>query len=108
MRRRDFLKYSASVAAVAAAGGATRIAAAQEPPITVLEEFDHLGHHVKIVETPGGVLQASVDGRVLAPGVLARLKNGKVISALLPFQPQPTPGAMVRSLLSHDGQLFIL
>jgi hypothetical protein len=108
MRRREFLKYSAGVVVVAAAGGATRLAAAQEPPVTVVDEFDYLGRHVKIVETAGGVLVVFVDGRVLAPEVLARLRNGKVVSALLPFQPQPSPRALLRELLNNDGRLFIL
>jgi hypothetical protein len=109
MRRREFLKYGAGFIALSAGGAATQLAGAQVPPaLDVIDEFDYRGRHVVIAQDAAGVLLVFVNGRQLARGALARLANGKLISGLLPFQPQPTPRALVRSLLDNDGQLFIL
>ena len=108
MRRREFLKYGSGLVILAAAGGATRLAGAQVPPLEVVEEFTYRGRNVQIVKTPADVLLVFVDGRELAAGALIPIRGNRFVSTLLPFQPQPTPGALVRSLLDNDGRLFIL
>jgi hypothetical protein len=108
VRRRDFLKYSAGLVALSAAGGVTRLATAQPPPLDVIETFDYRGRHVVIVRLDSDRIGIVLDGRTLSPGALLRVGDGRFSSALLPFQAQPSRRSLASSLIDNDGRLFIL